>query len=524
MKYRCCDVCKSEKNTKKFTLEGFTVVTCSQCGFEFVNPMLDAEELEKIYDANYYSSPFEDRFFGYANYLEDEECTKKTFVPRLRRIEGFVKKGSILDVGCATGVFLDLARARGWKTKGTDVSEYAIKHAREKKGLDVQVGTLESVSLENGFFQAVTAFDVIEHVPEPDVFIRQINDLLVSGGVIALTTPDAGSFLAKRLGSRWEEYRRIREHVSFFSRKTLQMLLERNGFKVVWVETAGRHFKLGELCKRLSNYSVLLSKVASVVVHMLFLKNIHIYIDPRYKMTMYARKVAVKRPEKLSVIIPIYNEEKTIEKIVRAVKDVAIPLEKEIILVDDGSTDGTKEILNRLSGVRVAVNKKNQGKGFSIRRGLSLATGDVMVIQDADLEYNPQNYISLLTPILNKKSKVVFGSRFLKKSSRKKCLFPTYYLGNRALSFFTSFLFMQKVSDMETCYKMFTREVFEGLKLTRNRFDIEPEITAKIIKTGFKILEIPIDYSPRKFSEGKKIGWKDGVIAAWVILSERLKK
>lgn len=225
---------------------------------------------------------------------------------------------------------------------------------------------------------------------------------------------------------------------------------------------------------------------------------------------------------KISIIIPVYNEEKTLKKVLNLVREAdTLGLEKEIIIIDDFSTDGTRKILNKIRDRRINVfyQDKNYGKGFAIRTGFKKATGDLILIQDADLEYNPTDYKKLIRPILFDGENVVYGSRFLIKN--KKMKLNSFYLGNRILSFITSILYFKKITDMETCYKIFKREVIENIRLNAMGFDFEPEITSKILKKKIHILEVPISYNPRCKKEGKKIKWRDGVIAMMTLLRYR---
>jgi len=220
----------------------------------------------------------------------------------------------------------------------------------------------------------------------------------------------------------------------------------------------------------------------------------------------------------ISVVIPVYNEVSTIREIVVRVQ--AVDLDKEIIIVDDGSTDGTREQLQGFTlsqeNVRVFYHDRNQGKGAALRTGFEIATGDIIIIQDADLEYDPREYAVLLEPILDGRADVVYGSRFL--GGPHRVLFFWHYVGNKFLTLLSNMLTNLNLTDMETCYKVFKREVLNDLKLKSNRFGFEPEFTAKIAKKGFRVYETSISYSGRTYAEGKKIGWKDGVKAIFAIL------
>jgi glycosyltransferase involved in cell wall biosynthesis len=224
---------------------------------------------------------------------------------------------------------------------------------------------------------------------------------------------------------------------------------------------------------------------------------------------------------KLSVVIPVYNEKDTIRQIYDAVK--AVDLEKEIILVDDCSTDGTREILQNLQddATRVVLHERNQGKGAALRTGFRNATGDIVIIQDADLEYDPSQYPKLIQPILQGKADVVYGSRFMTGEYRR-VLFFWHMVGNKVLTLLSNMFTNLNLTDMETCYKVFRREVLEKIQVEEDRFGFEPEITAKIAKLDVRIYEVGISYSGRTYKEGKKIGWKDGISALRCILKYNL--
>jgi glycosyltransferase involved in cell wall biosynthesis len=224
---------------------------------------------------------------------------------------------------------------------------------------------------------------------------------------------------------------------------------------------------------------------------------------------------------KLSVIVPVYNERKTIEEIIRRVQAVDLDLEKEIIVVDDGSTDGTREALQSLAlaELRVVVHEKNKGKGAALRSGFDRAEGDIILIQDADLEYDPREYPKLLEPILDGRADVVYGSRFL--GGPHRVFYFWHYVGNRFLTTFSNMLSNLNLTDMETCYKVLRRDVLQKINLKSPRFGFEPEITVKLAKLRCRIYEVPISYSGRDYAEGKKIGWKDGLAALFHLIRFR---
>jgi glycosyltransferase involved in cell wall biosynthesis len=223
------------------------------------------------------------------------------------------------------------------------------------------------------------------------------------------------------------------------------------------------------------------------------------------------------------VIVPVFNERNTVAEVVRRMRSVDLPIEREIVIVDDGSDDGTRDVLTQLrdSTVRVVAHGINRGKGAAIRTGLENVSGDVVIVQDADLEYDPEDWPKLLAPILKGRARVVYGSRFT--GERRNMLF-LHWVGNRFLSFVTNVLYNSTLSDMETCYKLFERDVLDGMRLKADRFDFEPEFTAKVLRRGIRIYEVPISYAGREPYEGKKITWRDGVTALWTLLKYRFVK
>jgi glycosyltransferase involved in cell wall biosynthesis len=235
-------------------------------------------------------------------------------------------------------------------------------------------------------------------------------------------------------------------------------------------------------------------------------------------------RTAPSKLRKLSVVVPVYNERNTLVEVVRRMRAVELPdtIDREIVVVDDGSSDGTRDVLRQLgdSTVRVVMHANNRGKGAAVRTGFAQASGDYVLIQDADLEYDPEDWPRMLAPVLAGKARVVYGSRFT--GERRNMLF-FHWVGNRFLSLVTNVLYNTTLSDMETCYKLIDRALLQDLDLRADRFEIEPEITAKILRKGVRIYEVPISYTGREVDEGKKITWTDGFSALWTLVKFRFR-
>jgi glycosyltransferase involved in cell wall biosynthesis len=225
----------------------------------------------------------------------------------------------------------------------------------------------------------------------------------------------------------------------------------------------------------------------------------------------------------LSVVVPVFNERNTVAEIIRRIRAVELPVRLEVVVVDDGSSDGSDKVLGALqdSTVRVIRHPGNRGKGAAVRTGIEAAKGDLVLIQDADLEYDPDDWPSLLAPVLKGKARVVYGSRF---TGERLNMLPSHWIGNRLLTLVTNLLYKSTLSDMETCYKLFDRAVLDRITIESDRFEFEPEITAKVLMLGERIYEVPISYAGRELSEGKKITWRDGFGALKTLVRYRFRR
>ncbi len=232
------------------------------------------------------------------------------------------------------------------------------------------------------------------------------------------------------------------------------------------------------------------------------------------------------KQKKLSIIIPVYNEINTILQVLKKIEKTKLRyVKKEIIIVDDFSIDGSRKIIKNIKKYKTVFHNKNYGKGMAVKTGLSFANGDIIIIQDSDLEYDPINYDKLINPILKNNADVVYGSRFITMRfnlfGKNKTIIPLHYFGNLFLTLLTNILYKTNITDMETGYKVFKKDVIKRIKLNAKGFEFEPEITAKILKKGYKIHEVPIDFNPRDYGQGKKITWRDGIKAAYYLLIYR---
>ena len=290
-----CNLCNSNSTRKFMMVKGFNIVKCKKCGLAYVNPRLKEKKLHEIYDKKYFSNKAfngaKTSFYGYGKYLEEEDCIKDTFKKRLKIINKLSRKGRLLDIGCALGFFLELARDDGWDVQGLEISKYAYNYAKNMLKLPVINKTLEKSGFKSNSFDVVTMFDIIEHLPDPKSTLKEIRRLLKPNGLLVITTPNIGSITAKILWRNWEEVRRVREHIYFFSENTLKKILESLNFEVLRMESAGRFFSVKMAVERGKLYNKAIFILIGKISDLLGLSDKRVYVDPRYKMTMYARKI-----------------------------------------------------------------------------------------------------------------------------------------------------------------------------------------------------------------------------------------
>jgi len=291
-----CNLCGKNLPKPVFKIGGHKIVKCRNCGLMYTNPRLKKSFLHKIYTKNYYENPeFKNHdtqnLFGYDLYVKEKEDIVNTFKRRIDIIEKYSKGRSILDMGCATGFFLELATSKGWEGYGTEVSRFACDYAKNKIGLkNIFCGDIKEAGFKKDMFDVVTMFDVIEHLTDPKGTLEEINTLMKKDGLLVITTPNSGSLVAKILGKRWEEVRRAREHTYFFSKKTLSCMLKKTNFEILKVESAGRYFNMESMMKRGKIYFKKTFMVLEKIINFLGIRKIKVFVNPHYKITIYARK------------------------------------------------------------------------------------------------------------------------------------------------------------------------------------------------------------------------------------------
>jgi len=288
-----CNLCGGNDTKQVYHIEGFNIVKCKKCGLLYVNPRPDMTSLKILYNNEYFHNNekrFSEKYLGYTNYLLNRTNIEKTFAKRLDIIERYTKTGKILDVGCALGFCLSVASKRGWDVRGIDLSGFAVDFARKEFGDRVMNKTLFASSFPENYFDAVTYWDVLEHVPDPKAELKEARRIMKRGGIIGIVVPDAGSHIVKILGKNWPEFRRIREHIYFFGKKTLTAMLNELGFDILYTEGAGRIFNIPDLLAECEIYGRFIFGELSKLAERSWLSKVNIYVKPGYKTAIYARK------------------------------------------------------------------------------------------------------------------------------------------------------------------------------------------------------------------------------------------
>lgn len=525
-----CPVCASRRLGYAFSHAGYRIARCTDCGVMFSNPQPTDEQLTEIYDAEYFIGGSSEE--GRNRTREMKRATARLYLDEIKRYSD-ASSGRLLEVGCGDGDFLVEAEAAGFQVTGVELASAACEQARSRlKGGEVICGLLEKAGLAEGQFDLCVLSDVIEHVRDPLAFLAYIHRLLRPNGVIFIATPSLASWSAKLLRQNWMEFKP--EHLTYFDPKTLQTALFRTGYHEVIVQPGWKVLNLDYVAEHFERFPV---PVVTPLVR--FVRNLLPQgMRQKYRrvvasgMMVFARRASVPEKRKLSVILPAYNEAATFEPLMEAVlhKEV-VGLDTEIVLVESNSTDGTRQLAQKYQDhprVRLVLEEKPRGKGHAVRTGLAHARGDFILIQDADLEYDLEDYEALLEPLISGREAFTLGARHggsawkMRRFVDQPLLSGLLNLAHWGFTMLVNVCFLQRLKDPFTMYKVFRRDCLFGLNFECNRFDFDWELLIKLLRKGYKPLEMPVNYRSRSFKEGKKVSLFGDPIS-WIKICLKLR-
>jgi SAM-dependent methyltransferase len=507
-----CPLCDGPRLRYAFSVAGYRLVRCTDCRLLMLNPQPSPVELAGIYHPHYFLGAETPE--GREHLRRLKGATARRYLRQLARYRGSTG-GRLLEVGCGTGEFLAEATAAGYEASGVEVSAAAAGEARNRvPEATVLVGELEAVAARLGAFDVCVLWDVLEHMRDPLRLLRTAHALLTREGVLALATPSLDAWTARLLRTRWMEYKP--EHLFYFDRNTLQTALFRSGFAAVVLQPGLKVLSLGYVGRHFERFRVpLLSPLLGVARAAPAPLRERPFPVVASGILAFARKADERPARRLSVIVPAYNEAGTFRELTARVLAKQIPgLDIEVVIVESGSTDGTREMARALAGhprVRLVLEPRPQGKGHAVRAGLQEATGDFVLIQDADLEYDIEDYDALLEPLLQHREAFVLGSRHgghplkMRAFTRQPLLSLLLNVGHWFFAALVNVLFGQGLRDPFTMYKVFRRDCLYGLDFRCNRFDFDIELLVQLVRKGYRPLEIPVNYRSRSFREGKKV-------------------
>lgn len=526
-----CPLCRSRRLHYAFSIgapqgsdAGLRVVRCDDCRFMLLNPQPSDDELAAIYNANYFLGSDEST----AGTLKS--ATARQYLDLLAQYRGGAKGGRLLEVGCGRGELLAEAAKAGYDVTGVELSPAAAASAAnrlaEVTGNDkcnVFCSTLEDADLPTASFDVAILADVIEHARDPLEMLRRVRDSLKPDGVLLLATPSLDSWSARLLKKNWMEFKP--EHLSYFDRNTLRNTLFLAGFEQTVVTRGWKTLNLDYVAGHFERFPVpyfgkVVTGLSRVLPQKLRHRDVKVVASGMVAMARVSEGAGLEglpaRRRLLSVIVPAFNEAKTVASLLDAVlKKQVAGMDIEVVIVESNSTDGTRQIVQGYEThprVRVVYEEKPRGKGHAVRAGLAEARGDFILIQDADLEYDLEDYDVLLEPLASGREALVLGSRHggdawwkMRQFERQPLMSAFLNFGHWVFTTLLNVMFRQKLRDPFTMFKVFRRDCLSGLDFKCNRFDFDYELLVKMIRVGYKPIEIPVNYRSRSFKEGKKV-------------------
>ena len=512
-----CPLCGGETLCYLFAHAGTPIVRCDRCRLVMRNPQPSDAELHAIYTDDY--------FLG-AGAGETDRLKRETAAGYLDEIETRTARPPrgtrLLEIGPGLGNLLVEAVSRGYEVAGIEYSESSVRSANQRIGAErVLLGSLATVTLPEGSFDLAIMSDVLEHTRDPLADLAHVWRLLRPGGALFIAVPSLDSWSARVMRERWLELKL--EHLYYFDSATLQLLLFKAGFEQVTLSTGWKTLSPEYVRQHFERFEVpVLSRLARVSAALLpgAIRRRSVRMmgsGVNVIATRTASLPPVDRPQRLSVIMPVFNERATFPVVIEQLLRKEIPgVDISVIIVESNSTDGTRDAVRQIEGhprVTVVYEETPRGKGHAVRRGLERADGDYVLIQDADLEYDIDDYPALLEPLMNGRAAFVLGSRHGKDGPTWKV---RHFADQVAVSWFMNLghvlftalfnvTYGTRLRDPFTMFKVFRRDCLYGLTFEANRFDFDWELVGKLVRAGYRPLEIPVNYRSRSFTEGKKV-------------------
>ena len=504
-----CMVCGNRKIHYDFSIDKFRIEDCIDCGLMRLNPQPSDQELNHLYNKNYLLK-FDD------NQAHTSALKSNTASHYLDLIESYTKaplKGRLLEIRCGQGDFLIKAAARGLNVTGIEYLSHAAKVAATKLGSrgHVVCGEITQLLTSNQRFDYIVFADVLEHVRDPREFLRHVHSLLEKDGLAIAIVPSLDSFSARLMKNRWIEFKP--EHLWYFSTKTLKRLFYSEGFNKEKVYQAKKTLSLDYINKHFEYYPTpFFSKMVRLFTRLVpgFLRRRPFRVTAS-GILLVAKKNEIPFPKKLSVIMAAFNEVETIQKAIERVLQKKInDIEIELIIVESQSTDGTQDIVRQYEGhdrVKIIWQDKPLGKGNAIRAGLEKISGEFVLIQDADDEYDIEDYDALIEPLVSGETAFVLGARHggrawkMRQFENQRLAGHFLNIGHWGFTFLVNILFGLRLGDPFTMYKVFRADCLQGLTFSCDRFDFDYELLIK----GYRPIEISVNYRSRSFQQGKKV-------------------
>jgi len=511
---KACHVCGGVRFYYLFSVSDCRVVRCNDCGLVFLNPQPSNDELAWIYSADYFLGSDTEKSSQAVR--EIKQATARLYLSEISRYYG-PRCGRLLEIGCGGGDFLVTAQAAGWRVTGVEYSAAACEKARQRlKNGEVFCGELHNARLEAEQFDLCVISDIIEHVRSPMDFLKEIHRLLKPGGALFIATPSIGSWSARLMRQKWMEFKT--EHLTYFDPQTLQTALFKSSFREILVQPGWKMLSFDYVKMHFERFPVpvmtpILNFMARILPQRMQHQHRRIVASG---MMVFSRKAEVRPQPVLSVIVPAYNEVKTFGTLMETLLGKEMTdLQMEIIVVESNSTDGTRGLALKYQDhprVKLILEEQPRGKGYAVRTGLKAATGDYVLIQDADLEYDLEDYDGLLEPLVAGRAAFVLGSRHggrnvwkMRQFTRQHGLSLFVNLGHWFFATLINVLFFQRLRDPFTMFKVFRRDCLYALEFECNRFDFDFELLIKLIRKGCRPIELPVNYRSRSFKEGKKV-------------------